>query len=89
MKRVYCEIHMFDLHQSIYVVDSAVGNKEQVAITTLEELPEVISAICDARKVFKVTLAGNSVYGAAVAEDLLAYSKKHYSWNNIEVEVLK
>ena len=80
---------MFDLHQSIYVVDPAVGDKEQVAITTLEELPEVISAICDARQVFKVTLAGNSVYGAAVAEDLLTYSKKHYSWNNIEVEVMK
>lgn len=89
MKRVYCEIHMFDLHQNIYVVDPVVGNKEHVAITTLEELPEVISAICDAKKVSKVTLAGNSIYGAAVAEDLLAYSKKHYSWNNIEVEVLK
>ena len=70
MKRVYCEIHMFDLHQNIYVVDPTVGTKEQIAITTLEELPEVISAICDAKKV-------------------LAYSKKHYSWNNIEVEVLK
>lgn len=89
MKRVYCEIHMFDLHQNVYVVDPTVGTKEQIAITTLEELPEVISAICDAKKVFKVTLAGNSVYGAAVAEDLLAYSKKHYSWNNIEVEVMK
>ena len=80
---------MFDLHQNVYVVDPTVGNKEQVAITTLEELPEVISAICDAKKVFKVILAGNSIYGAAVAEDLLAYSKKHYSWNNIEVEVMK
>ena len=79
---------MFDLHQNVYVVDPTVGNKEQVAITTLEELPEVISAICDAKKVFKVILAGNSIYGAAVAEDLLAYSKKHYSWNNIEVEVI-
>ena len=89
MKRVYCEIHMFDLHQSIYVVDSAVGNKEQVAITTLEELPEVISAICDAKKIYKVFLAGNSVYGAAVSEDILAYSNRHYNWNNIEVEVIK
>ena len=89
MKRVYCEIHMFDLHQNVYVVGPSTGNKECVAITTLEELPEVISAICDARKVFKVTLAGNSVYGAAVSEDIIAYSKKHYSWNNIEVEVLK
>lgn len=80
---------MFDLHQNIYIVDPSVGSKEQIAITTLEELPEVISAICDAKKVFKVTLAGNSVYGAAVAEDLLSYSKKHYKWNNIEVEVMK
>ena len=89
MKKVYCEIHMFDLHQNIYIVDSTTGNKECVAITTLEELPEVISAICDAKKVYKVWLGGNSVYGAAVSEDIVAYSKKHYSWNNIEVEVLK
>jgi len=89
MKRVYCEIHMFDLHQNVYVVNPSTGDKECVAITTLEELPEVISAICDARKVYKVTLAGNSVYGAAVSEDILAYSKKHYNWNNIEVEVIK
>lgn len=89
MKRVYCEINMFDLHQNVYVVDSSTGNKECVAITTLEELPEVISAICDAREVYKVTLAGNSIYGAAVFEDILAYSKKHYNQNNIEVEVIK
>lgn len=80
---------MFDLHQNIYIVDPSVGFKEQIAITTLEELPEVISAICDAKQIFKVTLAGNSIYGAAVAEDLLTYSKKHYNWNNIEVEVMK
>lgn len=80
---------MFDLHQNVFIVDPSTGNKERVAITTLEELPEVISAICDARKVFKVTLTGNSVYGAAVSEDILAYSKKHYNWNNIEVEVIR
>lgn len=89
VKKVYCEIHMFDLHQNVFVVDPSTGNKECVAITTLEELPEVISAICDAKRIFKVTLAGNSVYGAAVSEDILAYSKKHYNWNNIEVEVIK
>ena len=89
MKRVYCELHMFDLNQTIYIVDPATGHKEQVAITTMEELPEVISAICDNKKVYKVILTGNSIYGAAVSEDILAYSKKHYSWTNIEVEVLK
>ena len=80
---------MFDLHQNIFVVEPATGDKECVAIATMEELPEVISAICDAKKVYKVLLSGNSVYGEAVRQDLLAYSKKHYSWNNLEVEVLK
>lgn len=89
MRKVYCELHMFDLHQNIYIVDTDTGSKECIAITTMEELPEVISAICDAKKVYKVFLTGNSVYGAAVSEDIVAYSKKHYSWNNIEVEVLK
>ena len=89
MKKIYCELHMFDLHQNVYIIDTDTGDKECVTITTLEELPEVISAICEARKVFKVILAGNSIFGAAVSEDILAYSKKHYNWNNIEVEVIK
>jgi hypothetical protein len=89
MKKVYCELHMFDLHQNVYIIDTDTGVKDCVAITTMEELPEVISAICDAKKVYKVLLAGNSVYGAAVSEDILAYSNRHYNWNNIEVEVIK
>ena len=89
MKRVYCELHMFDLNQTIYIVDPEVGEKSAVAVTTMEELPEVISAVCDSQKVYKVTLTGNSIFGNAVAEDVLTYSKRHYSWNDIEVEVLK
>lgn len=80
---------MFDLHQNIFVVEPETGDKECIAIATMEELPEVISAICDAKKVYSVLLSGNSVYGEAVRQDLLTYSKKHYNWNNLEVEVLK
>ena len=89
MKRIYCELHMFDLHQNVYIVDTDTGEKNCVAITTMEELPEVISAICDNKEVYKVLLTGNSILSKAVSEDILAYSKKHYNWNNIEVEVLK
>ena len=89
MQRVYCELHMFDLNQTVYIVSPSTGEKEAIAITTMEELPEVISAICDAKKIYKVLLTGNSIFGAAVSEDIIAYSKKHYNWNNIEVEVLK
>ena len=89
MKRIYCELHLFDLHQRVYVVDTETGDKECVAIAPMEELPEVINAICDARDIHKVWLTGNSIFGAAIKEDVLAYSKQHYSWNDIEVEVLK
>lgn len=89
MKRIYCELHLFDLNQTIYLVDPTTGLKEQLAATTMENLPEVISAICDNKQIYKVLLTGNSILSAAVSEDILAYAKQHYSWNKIEVEVLK
>ena len=65
------------------------GNKERVAITTLEELPEVISTVCNDKKIYKVLLSGNSVMGDAIAEDVINFAKNNYGWNNIKVEVLK
>lgn len=89
MKRIYCELHLFDLNQTVYIVDSSNGFKEAVAATTLEALPEVISAICNDQKIYKVTLSGNDIFGDVLATDILSYSKKHYNFNEIEVEVLK
>ena len=89
MKRIYCELHMFDLNQTIYIVNPEVGSKEAVAVATMEELPEVITAISNNKQIYKVTLSGNSVFGAAVSEDIVAYSKIHYGKQDIEVEVLK
>ena len=89
MKRIYCELHLFDLNQSIYLVDPSTGEKESLAVATMEELAEVISAICDNKQIYKVLLTGNSVLSNIVSEEILAYSKKHYNWNNIEVEVIK
>ena len=89
MKRIYCELHLFDLHQRVYIVDTETGDKECVAIAPMEELPEVISAISNEKSVHHVYLAGNSVLGDAVSEDITAYSKIQYNWNNIIGEVLK
>lgn len=89
MKRIYCELHLFDLHQRVYIVDAETGDKECVAIAPMEELPEVISAISNEKSIHHVYLAGNSVLGNAVSEDITTYSKIHYNWNNIIVEVLR
>ena len=89
MKKLYCELHLFNLDQRIYIVDPESGYTEQVAIATMEELPEVLSAISDSKHISKIWLCGNSVFGQAIKEDILSYTKQHYSWNNIEIEVLK
>lgn len=89
MKRIYCELHLFDLNQKVYIVDTDTGEKECVAMTTMEDLPEVISAISNEKKIGHVYLSGNSVLGNAVSEDIVAYSKMNYNWNNIIVEVLR
>lgn len=89
MKKIYCELHIFDLHQRVYIVDTDTSEKECVAVTTMEGLPEVISAISNEKQIKHVWLSGNSVFGNAVSEDIITYSKRNYSWNNIVVEVLK
>ena len=89
MKKIYCELHLFNLDQTIYVVDPETCYKEKVAVATMEELPEVISAVSDAQGLTKVWLSGNSIFGQAIKEDILTYTKQHYNWNDIEVEVLK
>lgn len=90
MKKIYCELHLFDLNQTIYIVDPSTGNKEAVAISTMEELPEIINAVSHNKKICDVLLTGNSILGAAIAEDILSYAKIHYSdCDNIKVEVLK
>jgi hypothetical protein len=89
MKKLYCELHLFNLDQQIYIIDPESGYKEQVAIATMEELPEVLCAICDSKDISKIWLSGNSVFGQAIKEDVLSYTKQHYSWNDIEIEVLK
>ena len=89
MKRIYCDIRLFTLEQNVYIVNPATGDRALVASATLEELPEVISAISNDQSISKVLLTGNSIFGQALAEDILAYSHMNYNWNNIEVEVLK
>lgn len=91
MVKIYCELHLFDLYQKIYTVDMSSGEKTVRGQATMEELPAAITALSNELKYNKVVLAGNSVLGKVVAEDIVEYAKRNYNWtdNNIEVEVLQ
>ena len=88
MKKVYCDLHIFDLSQKIYVYDTETGSLECVAIASIEELPEVINAVCAETGIPTVHLRGNQSSANMVSEDILAYSKMNYSHqNNLVIEV--
>lgn len=88
MKKVYCDLHIFDLEQKIYVYDTENGSLECVALSTIEELPAVINAVCAETGIANVHLGGNLTYAHMVSEDIVAYSKMNYSTKqNIVVEV--
>lgn len=88
MKKVYCDLHIFDLEQKVYVYDTATGSLECVAISTIEELPSVINAVCAETGIQNVHLGGNLSYAHIVSEDIIAYSKMNYSnQNELKVEV--
>lgn len=89
MKHIYCELHLFDLNQKVFIIDSSTGNSECVAITTMEELPSVISAISNEKNIYKISLGGSSISGEWLSQQILNYSKKYYNNHNIEIEVLK
>ena len=88
MERLYCEIHFFDLHQKVYIINSDNGLKKEVAITTIEDLPKVVTAIGADRHISKVILSGNKAMNNGLAADIIAYSKQFYGKNIIEVEVI-
>ena len=89
MKKIFCELHIFDLEQKVYMIDDETGKRDIVAIAVAEELPAVISALSSEKQISNVVLSGNFIYSSLISEDIIAYSKLHYNNNEIKVEVLK
>lgn len=89
MKKIFCELHIFDLEQKVYVIDDETGERDIVAITIAEELPAAISALSSEKQIPNVVLSGNFTYSSLIGEDIIAYSKLNYNNNEIKVEVLK
>lgn len=87
MKKIVCNFALFDLHQKIAIVETSTGEIEFIASATLEQLPEAMSALSDAKGIHKIHLYGNPVYGKQLSEEILEFSNKNYSWNTLEIEV--
>lgn len=85
--KVLCNLNLFDLEQTIYLIDDH-GKVEPIAATEVEQLSEVIAAICNEYDAHDVTLTGNRIYALNLADNIEEYGLKHYSNNKIKVEII-
>lgn len=90
MKKIFCNVNMFDLEQLIYIIDDETDGKDIVAMSTIEELPATISALSNEMGIADVVLSGNIVtYNTLLSDNIIQYSKLNYNQNEIKVEVVK
>jgi hypothetical protein len=88
VERLYCDVHLFDLHQRVYVVNTDTGLKKEVAICTFEDLPEIINGVGINKKIYKVILSGNRAANEELAENITQFAKNYYNEKIMEVEVI-
>ena len=88
MKKIFCNINLFDLHQQVYLIDTDANKEDCIGLTELDKIPEMICSLCDNKKVYKVILSGNKEYNNKLSNNILEYSKMNYNNNNIEIEVI-
>lgn len=85
--KVLCNLNLFAFEQMIYLIDDA-GTVTPVAAIEIEQLPEVISAICNEHNAKKIILTGSDAYANGLINDIKKFSALHYNNKNIEVEII-
>ena len=90
MKKIFCNVNMFDLEQLVYIIDDETDGKDIVAMSTIEELPATISTLSSEMGIADVVLSGNIVtYNTLLSDNIIQYSILNYNQNEIKVEVVK
>jgi len=84
MMKIICCFSLLDLHQKVYLFNSE-GEPKCVAIGDVNNLNEVIVAMCNKYKCDTVHLFGNEIYLKKLSEDIKICFAKKYERNNIEI----
>ena len=89
MKKIYCDIHLFDLHQRVYMMDTDAPDAAVcVAVSTVAKLPEILATLSATKNVNTIMLQGNKEYGKFISKEIKDYALNNYNKNNIEIEVI-
>lgn len=83
MKKIYCNVNMFDLFSPIYWIDTESEKIEFIDQSTVTNLPEALVTKAVAKNTMTISLSGNIKY----LNDIVLRIKEIDKENMFEIEV--
>lgn len=89
MKKIVCNIEIFDLYQHIFIVNTETGESREIKeVFDLNDLAQEIAKLSYVTAISNITLSGNKIFAIQLKQEILAYSKIKFGRNNLEIEVI-
>lgn len=87
MKEFVCNVNLFSLYHSIYLIDYEKILTEKIATIDLEELPKILVHNCQLYNINKIHLFGEEKGLESLIEEINTLNTLHNNENKIEIEV--
>lgn len=87
MKKLYCDMHLFDLHQHMYLIDTETHTSQCVAIFTADSFESTLRAMIEKYPEIEVVSVCN-LHKDLVETAVNRYNNTKFAERNIEIEVL-
>lgn len=84
MKILTCNFNLYDLHQSIYLIDEETETMKKLCICTVDEIGNHMAQLASQLDINKIHLYGNNEYVNDIVNKI---QSSNYNSNNIKIEV--
>ena len=90
MKKIFCDINLFDIEQKIFLIDTLQPSLDVVlGFSDIKDLGKKISAINAQSAINDILLVGNEKLCQPIVEEILAHSKMEYNKEDIKIQIIK
>ena len=90
MKAVVCNLNLFSANSPVMIVDAETSQTEKLGDISMSSfIPGELLAMCRAREIYELKLAGPTGYTRAIANEIATLEELNYSENKINVEILE
>jgi hypothetical protein len=90
MKIIVCNLNLFTANSPVMIMDTETSQTEMLPEISMSSfIPSDLLAICRAREIYELKLAGPAGYTRAIANEIATLEEINYSENKINVEIIE